>query len=119
MTRKLKGHRKSTHSRTTVCLRNISIRSREDNSLIDAFSPIYTAQLSLISSGSNEPGGSSRTAVNSDFRSIEQLETLLLPSLDGRLIYRRVTPQLFLLGVSNGTVAGTHLYTWVKGDNVE
>ena len=30
--------------------------------------------------------------------------------LDGMLVHRRVTPQQY--------VAGTHLYTWVKTDNV-
>ena len=39
------------------------------------------------------------------------LEVYLLPLLDAMLVYRRVTPLQY--------VAGTHLYTWVKGDKVE
>jgi len=43
------------------------------------------------------------------FCSTKQLRVLLLP-LDEMLVHRRVTHQQY--------VAGTHLYTWVKRDNV-
>ena len=36
---------------------------------------------------------------------------VLLPHLDRMLVHHRVTPQQY--------VAITHLYTWVKRDNVE
>ena len=41
---------------------------------------------------------------------MKQLGILLLP-LDGMLVHHKVTPQHY--------IASTHLYTWVKRDNVE